>query len=123
MRRRQRQTRPAADRVNGLHERFSKRRLANDIGAIVILEGPRDDLGGARAVAVRNHHDWNFGELTLLGCAVGLIGIRHPPLGVNDHLAARKELVRDFNGLIEGAARIAANIQEQPPHAFRGELA
>src|SRR5262245_44272362 len=52
VRRGQRETGRAADLVDRLDERLAEGRLADNVGAIVILERAGDDLGRAGAVAV-----------------------------------------------------------------------
>ena len=51
----QREAGVAADLVNGLHERLSERRFADDQGAVVILQRAGHDLGRAGAVAIDEH--------------------------------------------------------------------
>src|SRR5207245_4071320 len=63
MRRREREARAAADAVNRLHQRLPERRLADDVGAIVVLQGAGDNLRRAGAVAVRDYDDGNVREL------------------------------------------------------------
>ena len=40
----------------------------------------------------------------------------------HDHLALGQELVGDLDRLVQRAARIAADIEQQPPHALRAEI-
>ena len=117
----EREARPAADAVDGLHERLAERRFADDVGAVVILQRARHDLRRARAAAVRHDDDRDIGELAVFGRAVILVGVGHAAARVDDHLAARHELVDHLDGLIERAARIVADVEQQPAHAFRRE--
>ncbi len=49
--------------------------------------------------------------------AVLLIGVRDAPARVDDHVATRQEAIGDGNGLIECAAWVVAQIEDQPLHA------
>ena len=122
MRRRQREARTAVDAIHGLHERLSERRFAHDIRAIVILQRTCDNLRGARAAPVRDHHDRHGGELAVLSRAVILVRVGNAPARVHDHPALGEELVGDFDGLIEGTAGIAANVEQEPAHAFARQI-
>src|SRR5262249_1686889 len=57
VRRRERKAGAAADSIDRLHQGLPERRFADDVGAIVILKRAGDNLRGAGAVTVRNHHD------------------------------------------------------------------
>ena len=106
VRRRQRQAGAAADAIDRLHQRLAERRLADDVGAIVILQRAGDDLRRAGAVAVGEHHDRDVGELAVFGRAVVLIGIRDAAARVDDHLAAcGRNSFDDLDRLIERTAR------------------
>ena len=60
--------------------------------------------------------------LALLGGAVVLIRVGHAAAGVDDHVVARQEPVRDRDRLIERAAGIVAQVQHQPLHALGHQL-
>ena len=122
VRRRQREPGAAADPVDRLHERLAERRLADDVGAIVILEGAGDDFRRARTVTVRQRDDRDTGELAVLGRTIFLVRVRDAAVRGDDHLAARQELVGDLDRLVERAARIAADVEQQPLHALRREI-
>ena len=88
----------------------------------MILKRARHDFRRARAVAVGEEHDRHVGELALLRRAIVLIRVRDAPARVDDHLAARQEFVGHLDRLIQRAARVAADVEEQPAHALRRQL-
>jgi hypothetical protein len=88
---------------------------------VVILQRARDNLRCAGAAAVGHDDDGDVGELAVLGRAIILIRVRHAAVRGNDGLAARDELVDDLDCLVERAAGIVADVEQQPAHAFRRE--
>ena len=87
----------------------------------MILQRAGHDLRRARGIAVRDEHDRNVGELALLGRAVVLIRVGHAAARVHDHLAARQEFVGHLDRLVERAARVLADVEQQTLHPLPGE--
>ena len=117
----QRKARAVAHPVDGLHERLAESGLSDDQPAIVVLDGARDDLRRARAVAVDEHDERLVDVAAGVARVVVLVGVGDAAARVDDHVAARQELVRDLDGLIEGPAGIAAQVEQEPRGALAAE--
>ena len=122
-RRRDRSARALRQPIDRLHERLPERRLSDDERTIVILQRAGDNLGGARAGAAHQRHHRQIQILTRFGRAVILIGIRNAAARVHDQVALGQEAVRHLDRLIERAAGIAAQVEDQTLHALLRELA
>jgi hypothetical protein len=106
---------PAAQRDHGLHRALAEAGHADQLGAMAVLQGAGDDLG-------------RRGRAGLISTTMGRPFSRSPGLGVvaldvariaaalADHLAAVEEQVRDAHGLVEQAAGIVAQVEDQPLH-------
>ena len=88
----------------------------------MVLEGPRDDLGRAGAVAVHQHDERQVGVLGGLGGPVVLVRVRDAAARVDHHVAAGQEPVGDLDGLVERAAGVVAQVEHQPLHPLLGQL-
>ncbi len=101
-----------------LHAALAESLLAHDQRAVVVLERAGDDLARARAAAVHEHDERVHG----LG-AGGLGALLLTPLGEadgGDDGAVEEELVGDARGLLEQAARVAAEIEHEPADGAAG---
>jgi len=107
-----------AHAVDRLDECLAERRFTNDERAIVILQRTRHNFRGAGAAAIRQRHHRNVQVIARFRGTVILVGIRHAPARVHDHRAARQEPVGDLDRLIQRAARIVPQIEDQPLHAL-----
>ena len=110
------------DPIDRLDEGLAKRRLPDDEPAVVILDGARHDFRSAGAISVHQHDQRKFGVLTFLGRMIVLVRVRHASPRVHDHIATRKELVRDLDRLVQWPSRVIAQIEEQLLHPLAGQL-
>ena len=122
MRRRQREARAVGDRIHRLHQCLAEGGFADDVGAVVVLHRARENLRRAGAVAIGDDHHRNVEERAVLGRVVVLVGVPNTATRVDDHLPLRQELVRHLDGLVERAARIAANVIEETRHPLRAQV-
>ena len=83
----------------------------------MILQRARDDLRGAGAVAVDQHDDRQRRHRGRFRREVVLVRVPGAAARVDDHVAARQEAVRDADRLIHLAARVVAQVEDQPLHA------
>ena len=95
-----------------LHAALAERRLADDDGAVVVLERAGDDLARARARAVDEHRE----RVVRLG-ALAVRDLLFAPLARvadgGDDGPVVDELVGDLGRLIEQAARVAAQVEHE----------
>ena len=98
---------------DALHGALAKRLLAHDHRALEILQAAGNDLGRAGAAAVDQHHHWQFANLAAAPGAILFLALRSPAFGAHHHLAAREKLFRHVNRLIQQAAGIVAQIENQ----------
>ena len=98
-------------REHELHAALAERRLADDHGAVVVLERAGDDLAGARRGAVDQDHDRVVGLGAVARRALLLAALGAADGG--DDRAALQELVGDLRRLLEQAAGVAAQVEHQ----------
>ena len=98
---------------DGLDEALAEGGLADDEGAVVVLQGAGDDLSGGGGVAVDQDDDGVLvGAGFAVGGAVDLVGEGAAALG-DDDLALLEKLVGDIDGLVEQAAGVVAQIEDE----------
>src|SRR5690606_15345503 len=100
-----------------------ERPSADDEAAVVVLERAGDDLARARGVLVDEDDDGLALERAAGAGAVLAVELAAPALGVDDHVAGGKELVRDPDGHLHEAARVVAEVEDEAFHALRLERA
>ena len=94
--------------------------LADDRGAVVVLETGRDDLGGRGRVLIDQDDHREAVEGPFLLSLVGL-GDGVPPLRAHDQ-SVLDEQVGDFHGRAEEPARVVAEVENQGLHPLALEL-
>ena len=98
---------------DGLDEALAEGGLADDEGAVVVLQGAGDDLRGGGGVSVDQDDDGVLvGVGFSVGCTVDLVGEGAAALG-DDDLALLEELAGDIDGLVEQAAGVAAQVDDE----------
>src|SRR5690606_9470835 len=105
-----------AETEQRLHQALAEGRHPHYRGAVVVLQRTGDDLRGGRTPGVDQHHHRHLGPLLrpLVGEAA-----RHAlgaATGRDDLLFAIEEQVAHRDTLIEQAARIAAQVEDQALH-------
>ena len=106
-----------------LDEALAERPAADQVGAVVVLQRARDDLAGTRRVLVDQHdHRAALVDAARGGAVLTAVGWV-AALGVDDHLARAQELVGDLVGLVEQAARVAAEVEHEARHALALQVA
>ena len=117
----QQQRRAFGERELRLHQALAERVLAQDPGAVVILQRAGDDLRRRRRLAVHQHHDrillrqrigLGAEDLLLLGAAA----VRHHGLPVPQEAAGQA------HGLGHQSAEIVPQIEDQPLHVLLAEF-
>ena len=107
--------------TDALHQALSVGARAHDGGAVIVLQGARDNLRGRCAAAVHQHQDGNFGVDGVRGGLVNLFLCRFPLGGENDGSLGNKE--RDnVHGFVHHAAAVAAKVQHQAFHPLGFEF-
>ena len=92
------------------------------VKSLRILEAAGHDLGGAGAARVDQH---DHGQVNALAAAAGVILVIRgwaAALGGDNQLAVGQELFADMLGLIEQAAGVVAQIQDQRLHPLLGQF-
>lgn len=105
-----------------LYEPLAEGGRPDDETPVPILDGARHDLRRARAAAIDHDDEGKAVVRRALGGEVLLAGAANAPLRVDDELAAADELVRDLDGLVQVAARVAAKVQDELLHALALEV-
>ena len=100
------------DLEDGLDEALAEGGFADDEGAVVILQGAGDDLGGRGGVAIDEDDDGELRPLLAVGGAVDLVGEGAAALR-DDDLTLVEKLVAHVDGFVEQAAGVAAEIDEK----------
>ena len=108
--RRQGERRVVAEGIDGLDQPLAPRGVAHDETTVMVLHGPRDDLGGAGAELVHQNHERQVRAVARPGGAVLLVAAVDPPLRVDDHLVLPQESVCDPHRLLQEAAGVAAQV-------------
>ena len=102
-----------ADLEDGLDEALAEGGFAYDEGAVVVLQGSGDDLGGGCGVAIDEDDDGVLvGALLTVGGAVDLVREGAAVLG-DDDLALLEELVGHVDGFVEEPAGVAAEVDDE----------
>ena len=109
----QRQAGVLAQVIDRLHQAFAKGGLADDEGAVVVLQGAADNLRGRSRSAVDHHHD---------GKALAAVAVRRciipvwkgAPALADDALPLGEQMVADLDRLVEQSAGIAPQVEDQP---------
>ena len=109
--RRQRKPGVLGDLEDRLHQALAEGRLADDQGAIMILQRAGDDLRRRGRIAVHQHHD-RILQVRSMRRAIDLIREGASTLR-NDDLALLQKLVAHIDGLVQQAARVAAQVDHQ----------
>ena len=101
-----------AERELRLHEALAEACLADDQAAIVILNGAGDDFRSRRALAVDQHDERNLDALIAAHRIVAAFRRRAAAMR-NHELILFEEHVRHADGLIQQAAAVAAQVDDQ----------
>ena len=91
---------------------FSKRSLADDDGAVEILQCAGNNLRGAGAAVVDEDGERELVVSADVHGAIDFFLRRDTTLGVNDHLARRQKLAAHFHGALEQATGIVPEIHD-----------
>ncbi len=116
LRRRDLQRRVGAEPEQRLHQPLAEGRRPDHQRPVVILERSRDDLRGRRRAVVHQDHD---GEVRVaLGFLVAELAGRalRPPARRDDLLPGLEEQRRDRDPLVQQAAGVPAQVEDQRPH-------
>ena len=108
----QRQAGVFHQRINGLHQAFAECVVAQNPGAVVILQGAGNDLGGAGGIAVHHHHDRIIAAVIAVARRIDMLG-RSAAFVRNDHVALGQQMIGHRNGFGQQTAGIAAQIEHQ----------
>ena len=112
MRRRQRQARTLAERVDRLHQTLAETSLAHHQGAVMVLQRSGHDLGGAGCLAIDQHHDGvvlpAFAVPSVVALFAGMAAVM-----VNNELVLLQEAIRDVHGGLQQPTPIAAQVENQ----------
>src|SRR5208283_4613380 len=103
-------SRMIVERQNGLDRAFAEGLGAENHGALLILQGARDDFARTGAAAVDQHYHRVVNEIFFLVREIFLLLIFLAPLRVNDQPAV-EEVVGDLDRLVEQATRVVAQIE------------
>ena len=100
-----------------LHQPLAEARTTDDHRPVPVLQRPGDDLAGRSRVLVDEHHDRPAEKSAVDRRRIGA-GRHRAPLGRDDPAAARQEEVGHSDRLIEQAAAVAPQIEDQRTHAL-----
>src|SRR5262249_17114322 len=100
------------EREDGLNRAFAEGLGADHDRAALVLQGARHDLAGARSPALHQYDQRVVVNPRLLGREELLFLVLPTTQGVHDH-AAVEEFIRNFHRLLEQAAGIVAQVQDQ----------
>ena len=95
-----------------LHQTLAEGTAADDGGAVVVLHGTGEDLGGRRRALVEQHHQWNLLIGSLAVTAVFLAG-RLAALGIDNQTLVGQELVCHVDCCRQVAARVVAQVDAE----------
>ena len=113
----------AIDRQNLLHRALAEGFFADDLGTIVVLEAASDNLRGAGAEAVHQHHHRQLGPGVAAGRLVlGVLALA-ASLGSDDWLSLSEELFANLDRLVKQATRIVAQVEHEALHVLQLEFA
>src|SRR5207302_10931410 len=107
-----------------LHAALAERRGADDDRAAVVLERAGDDLAGAGGAAVDEDHD-RIVRLGVLGVGALDLGVAAAAALGGDDDAVEEEPVGDLHRLLEEAAGVVAQIENQalePPAGLQTKI-
>ena len=112
------QGRPVVHGEDLLHRGLAERRPAGHDPPVPVLYGAGDDLGGAGAEPVDEDHQRRVRERVAVGSVIGSpVGAR-TPLCVHDEPVLFQKLPRHADGLLQQAARVAAQVEQVAPGAL-----
>ena len=100
-------------RAHALHEALAERAFADDDGAVEVLHGAGENLGGGGCVVVDEH---NEGQLRVDGIRGGLVGLRGLRVAVahgHDVRAAGHEVRGQGHGAVQDAAAVVAQVDDE----------
>jgi hypothetical protein len=109
--------RAVVERENALHGAFAEGFLAENHRAVQILQTAGDDFRRAGAAEIDQDDDRHAFQFIAVapGAQDGIFG-RVAAFGGDNQLPARQEFLADIHRLVEQAARIEAQIQNQRLH-------
>ena len=102
----------AAERNDGLDGALAERAGAENRRALVVLQGAGDDLRGRGRTAV-DEDDQRLALGEVAGLRVEALRILSVAAAGRDDLAAVEERVRHHDGLVEQAARVVAQVDDE----------
>ena len=105
--------------VEHLHRALAERARADDRGAIEVLERAGDDLRGRGRAAVDEHGER---RRRVAEAALGTPRLAVAPRDGGDDGAAVDEHVGELHGLLEQAARVAAQVEDPRRRALAAHL-
>src|SRR5205085_8405342 len=118
---RERQARAVGEVEDPLHEALAEGYLADDEAAPVILNRPGDDLRGRGRVAVDEDDErviYGVVERVLVDVVVILVAAAHR----DDGLAAPDEAARHLDRLVEQAAGVVPEVEDELLHALVAQI-
>src|SRR5205823_4395312 len=109
----------AFHRDDVLHATLAIAAFADDDGAKMILQGCRDDLAGAGAVAIDQNGDGVARARRMVVDHAGVVYFLPPvaALGCDHAFALGQEQRADLNGGAQQATRVVTHVQHQAAHA------
>ena len=103
----------AADRQHRLHRALAEGAGAHHHGAALVLQGAGDDFRRRGGAAVDQHHQGQAFDLIARVGFVVVAALALAALGVDDQPGV-EEQVADFHRAAEHAARVVAQVEDQP---------
>ena len=109
---------PPGERIEGLDRALPVARRAHHQRPVVILQRSRDDLGGAGARPVHQHHDGQVRKDGPGACMEGLALPGGPPPGLHDGGTLVEEELRYGNSLVQESAGIPPHVENESLHSL-----